>query len=82
MASTASTGKPPSAVGTTRTDGAVTGHQGCLSDVAPPSGYRACRVLGHDVQAGDTMYCRPHCAHKSGNHHRTERRRAEWVEYL
>jgi hypothetical protein len=35
------------------------------------------RVLGHDMQAGDTIYCCPHCARKSGNHHRTERHRAE-----
>ena len=71
-------GTPPSAVGTAGTGGGVTGHRGCLSDVAPPSGHRsACRVPGHDMQAADTMYCRPHCARKSGNHHRTDRRRAK-----
>jgi regulator of protease activity HflC (stomatin/prohibitin superfamily) len=59
-------GTPPSAVGTAGTDGAVTGHRGCLSEVAPPSGHRACRVRAHDMQAGDTMYCCPHCARKSG----------------
>ena len=77
MASTASTANRPRQWGLQRTDGAVTGHRGCLSDVAPPSGHRACRVRAHDMQAGDTMCCCPHCARKSGNHHRTERRRAE-----
>jgi hypothetical protein len=41
--------------------------------LAPQCGHCGCRILGHGVEAGDTMYCCAHCARESGDHNLTDR---------
>ena len=43
------------------------------AELAPHCGHCGCRILGHGVEAGDTMYCCAHCARKSGHHNLTDR---------
>lgn len=33
---------------------------------APTCAHCGCRILGHGVEAGDSMYCCAHCAQESG----------------
>lgn len=34
--------------------------------LAPPCGHCGCRVIGHGVDAGATIYCCAHCAREAG----------------
>ena len=34
--------------------------------VAPQCAHCGCRVIGHGIEAGDSMYCCAHCARESG----------------
>lgn len=34
--------------------------------VAPPCERCGCRIVGHGVEAGGTVYCGAHCAHQAG----------------
>lgn len=34
--------------------------------LAPSCGQCGCRVLGHGVQHGESIYCCAHCAHQAG----------------
>jgi hypothetical protein len=34
--------------------------------LAPTCAHCGCRVIGHGIQAGDTVYCCAHCATQSG----------------
>lgn len=33
-----------------------------ISDWAPACGHCGCRILGHGVEAGDVVFCSPHCS--------------------
>ncbi len=37
-----------------------------IAALAPPCAHCGCKILGHGVEAGGTMYCCAHCAKKSG----------------
>lgn len=37
-----------------------------VGKIAPECAHCGCRVLGHGVQDGDTVYCCAHCARESG----------------
>jgi hypothetical protein len=41
--------------------------------MAPTCAHCGCRVLGHGVEAGGTIYCCAHCAEHSGAHGLTDR---------
>ncbi|HEY1274908.1 MAG TPA: hypothetical protein VGF25_08350 [Thermoleophilaceae bacterium] len=34
--------------------------------VAPTCAHCGCRIIGHGIEAGDSMYCCAHCAQESG----------------
>ncbi|HEU5297119.1 MAG TPA: hypothetical protein VFU71_20225 [Burkholderiaceae bacterium] len=34
--------------------------------LAPACAHCGCRILGHGIEAGASMYCCAHCAHASG----------------
>lgn len=34
--------------------------------LAPSCEHCGCRIVGHGVQAGDSLFCCAHCAHASG----------------
>jgi hypothetical protein len=36
------------------------------SVIAPTCAHCSCRILGHGLEAGGTMYCCAHCARKAG----------------
>ena len=40
---------------------------------APTCAHCGCRILGHGVEAGDTIYCCAHCASRSGAEGLTDR---------
>ncbi|CDP84554.1 MULTISPECIES: hypothetical protein [Mycolicibacterium] len=44
--------------------------------VAPECAHCGCRILGHGVQAAQTMYCCAHCARESGHSELVDRQRA------
>ncbi len=35
--------------------------------MAPQCSHCGCRILGHGVEAGDSMYCCAHCARQEGH---------------
>jgi hypothetical protein len=37
-----------------------------IHKLAPACAHCQCRIIGHGVEAGGTMYCCAHCAKKSG----------------
>jgi hypothetical protein len=37
------------------------------AEVAPECAHCGCRILGHGVEADDTVYCCAHCARKASN---------------
>jgi len=37
------------------------------AELAPQCAHCGCRILGHGVEANDTIYCCAHCARKAGN---------------
>jgi hypothetical protein len=37
-----------------------------IERVAPHCGHCGCRIVGHGIQAGGTMFCCAHCARESG----------------
>lgn len=37
-----------------------------IHKLAPSCARCGCRVIGHGVQHGDTVYCGAHCAHQAG----------------
>lgn len=38
-----------------------------IEKLAPRCAHCECRIIGHGVQSGSTMYCCAHCAEKSGD---------------
>ena len=34
--------------------------------LAPSCEHCGCRIVGHGVEAGDSLFCGAHCAHESG----------------
>jgi hypothetical protein len=42
-------------------------------ELAPQCGRCGCRILGHGVQAGYSIYCCAHCARESGEYNLTDR---------
>ncbi|MBU9763973.1 hypothetical protein FR943_08975 [Mycobacterium sp. TNTM28] len=42
--------------------------------IAPECAHCGCRILGHGVEAADTMYCCAHCARESGHSELVDRR--------
>lgn len=37
-----------------------------IQALAPTCAHCHCRIIGHGVESGGTMYCCAHCAHASG----------------
>jgi hypothetical protein len=37
-----------------------------ITALAPKCGHCGCRIIGHGVEAGGSMYCCAHCARHSG----------------
>lgn len=37
-----------------------------IATAAPQCGHCDCRIIGHGVEAGESIYCCAHCAEKSG----------------
>lgn len=37
-----------------------------IQKLAPECAHCGCRVIGHGVEAGDTVYCCAHCARRAG----------------
>lgn len=37
-----------------------------ITMLAPVCPHCNCRIIGHGVEQGDTIYCCAHCAHESG----------------
>jgi len=37
-----------------------------IERLAPRCGHCECRIIGHGIEAGSTMYCCAHCARESG----------------
>jgi hypothetical protein len=37
-----------------------------IQTLAPTCSHCGCRIIGHGVEAGDTLYCCAHCASKAG----------------
>lgn len=37
-----------------------------IQKVAPSCAHCGCRILGHGVEAGNTVYCCAHCARREG----------------
>ncbi|MEV0294188.1 hypothetical protein [Nocardia sp. NPDC050710] len=35
--------------------------------LAPDCAHCGCRILGHGVEAGETIFCCAHCAHRAGH---------------
>jgi hypothetical protein len=35
--------------------------------LAPTCAHCSCRIIGHGIQAGDTMFCCAHCARQEGH---------------
>ncbi|KWX26120.1 hypothetical protein AFM11_02460 [Mycolicibacterium wolinskyi] len=44
--------------------------------IAPECAHCGCRILGHGVEAADTMYCCAHCARESGHSELVDRQAA------
>ncbi|MFF0813745.1 hypothetical protein ACFYVR_01070 [Rhodococcus sp. NPDC003318] len=38
-----------------------------IQEMAPVCAHCRCRILGHGVESGDSVYCCAHCARKAGH---------------